>query len=140
MGDWEKIKEGILKVKWEELCNERETFEIVEELLTTFKTLSHENIPKKKNNGRNRGIPKEIKKLLNRIKMLKRNKQKATGVEKKKIIENEICKTEEELIKTKRKMKLDSESRAINCMKKNPKMLYAIVNKQKNRKKLSRPF
>merc|ERR1712105_137977 len=110
--DWEKIKEGILKVKWEELCNERETFEIVEELLTTFKTLSHENIPKKKNNGRNRGIPKEIRKLLNRIKMLKRNKQKATSVEKKKIIEK-ICKTEEDLIKTKRKMKLDSESRAI---------------------------
>jgi len=134
--DWEKIKEGILKVKWEELCNERETFEIVEELLTTFKTLSHENIPKKKNNGRNRGIPKEIRKLLNRIKMLKRNKQKATCVEKKKIIENEICKTEEELIKTKRKMKLDSESRAINCMKKNPKMLYAIVNKQKKTEKI----
>merc|ERR1712105_67136 len=88
--DWEKIKEGILKVKWEELCDEKETFEIVEELLTTFKTLCHENIPKKKNNGRKRGIPKEIRKLLNRIKMLKRNKQKASSVEKSKIIENEI--------------------------------------------------
>ncbi len=62
--DWEKIKEGILKVKWEEVCDERETFELVEELLTTFKTLSHENIPKKNTMGGNEVFQKKLENYL----------------------------------------------------------------------------
>merc|ERR1712179_495351 len=89
--------------------------------------------------GRN-GIPREVKKLLNRIKMLKREKHKACTKEKKKGIENRIFETEEKLIKTKQKKKHESERRAIDCMKENPKMLYSIMNKQKNRKNEIGPF
>ena len=39
-----------------------------------------------------------------------------------------------------RKMKLESEKKAIECMKDNPKMFYSLINKQKNRKNEVGPF
>ena len=66
--------------------------------------------------------------------MLKRDKQKAKSIEKKREIENKITETEIELIQQRRKIKLESEKKAIECMKDNPKMFYSLVNKQKNRK------
>ena len=65
-----------------------------------------ENIPKKKKEWKNRKIPKEIKKLVNRIKMLKRDKRKAKSTEKIKTIENKIAETEVELLERKRRRKL----------------------------------
>ena len=59
---------------------------------------------------------------------------------KRKLIENIILETERELIKTRQKRKLESERNAIECMKKNPKMFYSIVNNQKNRKNTVGPF
>merc|ERR1712121_425271 len=51
-------------------------------------------------------VPKRNKKnLLNRIKMLKRDKHKAYSKEKKKQIDNRICETEKQLIQTKQKNK-----------------------------------
>ena len=46
-------------------------------------------------------------------------------------MENIILETERDLIKTRQKRKLESERIAIECMKKNPKMFYSIVNNQK---------
>ena len=43
-------------------------------------------------------------------------------------------KTERELIKTRQKRRQESERRAIECMRSNPKMFYSIINNQKNRK------
>merc|ERR1712121_118548 len=96
--------------------------------------------PKRNNEGNKKKIPKEIKNLLNRIKMLKRDKHKAHGKEKKKQIDNKICETEKQLIQTKQKNKLKNERQAIECMKENPKMLYSIRNKQKNRRNEIGPF
>ena len=44
---------------------------------------SIEIVPKRNKEGKKKKIPKEIKKLLNRIKMLKREKHKAYSKEKK---------------------------------------------------------
>merc|ERR1712121_470226 len=96
--------------------------------------------PKRNNEGNKKKIPKEIKNLLNTIKMLKRDKHKAHGKEKKKQIDNKICETEKQLIQTKQKNKLKNERQAIECMKENPKMLYSIRNKQKNRRNEIGPF
>merc|ERR1712030_184914 len=86
------------------------------------------------------GKPKEVKKLLNRIKMLKREKRKAYSKEKKKIFESRILETEKEIIKFKQKKKNESEKHTIECMKVNPKIFYSIINKQKNRKNKVGPF
>ena len=72
--------------------------------------------------------------MKNRIKFLKRTKQSAKSNEKKKYIENAILETEKELLRTRQKRRQESERRAIECMKGNPKMFYSIINNQKNRK------
>ena len=72
--------------------------------------------------------------MLNRIKMLKRDKHRAYSREKKKIIEKKIIETEEKLIEYRRKEKLESEKKAIDCMKENPRMLYSYINKEIGRK------
>ena len=66
--------------------------------------------------------------------MLKREKKKAKNKTKKKIIEEEIYKTEDLLIKTRRNLKSKKERNAIEAMNKNPKIFYSIYNRRKNRK------
>ena len=85
-------------------------------------------------------IPKERKKLLNRIKMLKREKHKAYSKEKNKIFEKKIMETEEKLLECRRCEKMISEEKAIDCMKDNPRMIYSYINKQRNRQKEIGPF
>merc|ERR1712120_81129 len=90
--------------------------------------------------AKKKNIPKEIKNLLNRIKMLKGDNHKAFGKEKKKQIDNKICETEKQLVQTRQKTKLKKGRQPIDCMKENPKMLYSIKNKQKNRRNEIGPF
>merc|ERR1711984_75037 len=97
-------------------------------------------VPRKNNEGKKRGTSKEVNILLNRIKMLKREKHKAHSKENKNIFESRILETEKDIIKTKLKKKHESEKHAIECMKVNPKMFYSIINKQKNRKNIVGPF
>ena len=63
--------------------------------------------------------------------MLKREKKKAKNKTKKKIIEEEIYKTEDLLIKTRRNLKSKKERNAIEAMNKNPKIFYSIYNRRK---------
>ena len=98
-----------------------------------------DNMPKKMKERKNK-IPKERKKMLNRIKMLKRDKHRAYSKEKKKIIEKKIIETEEKLIENRRREKLENEEKAIDCMKENPRMIYSYINKQQNRQKEIGPF
>ena len=77
------INKGIKEMEWKTICENGDIIEIVELLLNKLNKLCMENIPKKNNEGKKRGISKEVKKLLNRIKMLKRDKHKAYSKEKK---------------------------------------------------------
>merc|ERR1712215_188521 len=102
-----------------------------EYLLEKLYKICIEIVPKRTKEGKKKNIPKEIKNILNRIKMLKRDKHRAYSKEKKKQIDNKICETEKQLIQTKQKNKLKNERQAIECMKENPKLLYSIRNQQK---------
>ena len=95
--NWDIINKGIKEMEWKNICENADTLEMTVLLLEMLEKLCMENIPKKNNEGKNRGISKEVKKLLNRIKMLKRNKHKAHSKEKKMIIENKISEAEKEL-------------------------------------------
>ena len=132
--DWENIKESIKNIEWKKILEKRDTIEITNEFISKISNICIENIPKKNKEVKERKIPRATKKLINRIKMLKRDKQKAKSIEKKKEIENKISETEAELIQQRRKMKLESEKKAIECMKDNPKMFYSLINKNKNKK------
>merc|ERR1712033_131741 len=138
--DWKKIIKLIKELPWRNICKNGKAIEIIEYLLKKLNEICIEIVPKRNNEGNKKKIPKEIKNLLNRIKMLKRDKHRAYSKEKKKQIDNKICETEKQLIQTKQKNKLKNERQAIECMKENPKMLYSIRNKQKNRRNEIGPF
>merc|ERR1711984_28496 len=100
--NWDMIKKGVKDIEWKKICEDGDAIEIIVILLNMLNILCTKGVPRKKNNeGNKRGKPKEVKKLLNRIKMLKRKKRKAYSKEKKKIFESRILETEKEIIKFK---------------------------------------
>merc|ERR1711873_366665 len=68
----------------------------------------------------------------NRIRMLRRNKDKKSEKKRAKI-DKQIEESEAELLKIRRKEKLENEAKIIDCMKENPRMLFSYVKKQRNR-------
>merc|ERR1711984_21804 len=99
--------------EWKKICENGDAIEIIIILLNMLNMLCMKGVPKKNNEGKKRGTSKEVKKLLYRIKMLKREKHKAHSKEKKKIIESRILETEKDLIKAKQKKKHESEKHVI---------------------------
>merc|ERR1712030_35150 len=70
--NWDRIKKGVKDIEWK-ICEDGDAIEIIVILLNMLNILRTKEVPRKKNNeGNKRGKPKEVKKLLNRIKMLKR--------------------------------------------------------------------
>ena len=136
---WKGINDCIEITEWEQIFENKDTIEGGRDFEEIITKMCIENMPKKMKERKNK-IPKERKKMLNRIKMLKRDKHRAYSREKKKIIEKKIIETEETLIEYRRKEKLESEKKAIDCMKENPRMLYSYINKQRNRQKEIGPF
>merc|ERR1712105_568930 len=111
--NWDMIKKGIKDMEWKKMCEDGDAIEIIIILLNMLKILYMKGVPRKNNEGKKRGTPKEVKNLLNRIKMLKREKHKAHSKEKKKIFESRILETEKYIMKFNQKNKHDSEKHAI---------------------------
>merc|ERR1712090_26676 len=70
--NWDMIKKGIKDMEWKKICENGDAIEIIIILLNMLNILCMKGVPWKNNEGKNRGKSKEVKKLLNRIKMLKR--------------------------------------------------------------------
>ena len=138
--NWRNINKIIEETKWEHNFETKDIIQSGKEFETIITNSAIENAPKKSPHGSNRKIPKERKKLHNRIKMLKREKHKAYSKEKKKKFENKILETEQKLLESRRSEKLENEKRCIDCMKENPRMFYSFINKQRNRRNEIGPF
>merc|ERR1712175_22860 len=91
-------------------------------------------IPKRRNKNKNH-IPKERKKLLNRIKMLKRKKHITKNRNKEKSIENDILETEIKLKEHRDQEKYTMEKKVIDNMKENPKDRDEKKKRRKEEKK-----
>merc|ERR1711895_364669 len=113
--DWKQIIKLIKEMPWRKICKSGKAIEVIEYLLEKLYEICIEIVPKRNKEGKKKNIPKEIKNLLNRIKMLKREKHRAYSKEKK----NKLI---------------------IKYVKEYPKMLYSIRNKQKNRRNEIGPF
>ena len=137
---WKNINEIIEDTNWEQNFEAKDMIQSGKEFETVITNSAIENAPKKSQQGNNRKIPRERKKLHNRIKMLKREKHRAYSKEKKKSFENKILESEQKLLESKRSEKLENEKRCIDCMKKNPRMFYSFINKQRNRRNEIGPF
>ena len=136
---WKEVNDCISAINWEETFRNKDTIKGSQEFEEVITNICIDKVPKRMKNQKSR-IPKERKKLLNRIKMLKREKHRAYSKEKKKSIEMKILETEEKVLENRRLEKLQSEEKAIDCMKENPRMLYSYINKQRNRQKEIGPF
>merc|ERR1712243_222654 len=90
--------------------------------------------PKKSNKGKNE-TPRERKKLINRIKMLKRNKENARKRKKERSkireIEKSIMETQRKLIEHRQQERNLKEKRVIENMKEKPKLFFDYIRKKK---------
>merc|ERR1711888_412751 len=75
--DWKQIIKLIKEMPWRNICKSRKAIEVIDYLLEKLNEICIEIVPKRNKEGKKKEIPKEIKNLLNRIKMLKRGTHKA---------------------------------------------------------------
>ena len=87
-------------------------------------------IPKKTNKCKEK-IPRERKKMLNRIKMLKRQRHTTKNRNDRIKLQESITETEKRLIEHRKQEKSKNEKRVIENMKENPKILFDYIKKQK---------
>ena len=136
---WDNINKEINEVPWQTLFNSKNTEECTYIFMKCLLNICMKLIPRKNTKGKSR-IPRERKKLLNRLKMLKRTKHRTRSKPKVIILDKKIQETEDMLLchrKTERKIK---ENAVIENMKKNPKVLFDYINKQKDRDTKIGPF
>ena len=94
---WSNINEEICKIPWQSLFNGKNTEICTDILIECLLMICLKLIPEKSKKNK-RKIPRERKKLLNRLKMLKREKHRAHCKFKEKVFEKRIQETEEMLI------------------------------------------
>ncbi|MCP4337021.1 MAG: hypothetical protein GY679_04215, partial [Mycoplasma sp.] len=138
--NWEDMGKGFNDQNWDEKSESTDTIQLCEEIIELLENSAKENAPKRGKKGNKSRIPRERKKLHNRIKMLKRDKHKAYSKEKKRSLEKKILETEQKIIESKRNERSENEKHCIDCMKDNPRVFYSFINKQRNRRIEIGPF
>merc|ERR1712236_80351 len=132
---WEIIKNTTTSKIETSILENSELITQIIDFIDIIHKVSLDELPRKKKIGDKKACPKEIRKIKNRIKMLKRGKRNTKSKRKKKIIENKICDAEKLLLKGLNKINRSKEMKAIAAIKDNPKIFYSIYNRRKNRKK-----
>ncbi|CAL4121544.1 unnamed protein product, partial [Meganyctiphanes norvegica] len=94
---WSTINKEINDIPWHILFNEKNTETCINILLSCLLMLCIKLIPRKKPRIKSK-IPRERKKLLNRMKMLKREQHRTYSKLKEKMLEKKIHQTETMLI------------------------------------------
>ena len=138
--NWNNIIRCIEDTNWEQKFETKDSIQNNEEFLEIITNNASENAPKRRQQGNNRKMPKERKRLHNRLKMLKREKHRAYSKERKKRFDKKILETEQKIIDHKRSERLEKEKQCLECMKDNPRMFYSFINKQRNRRIEIGPF
>merc|ERR1712240_502927 len=79
--NWNNIIRCIEDTNWEQKCETKDSIQNNEEFLEIITNNANENAPKRRQQGNNRKMPKDRKRLHNRLKMLKREKHRAYSKE-----------------------------------------------------------
>ena len=90
---WKNITEMIEDIDWDQEIESRNSIAGAKNMLEKFTKCAKENAPKRNTQSNGSKIPKERKKLHNRIKMLKRKKHIAHSKERKRRLEKQILET-----------------------------------------------
>merc|ERR1712240_530563 len=81
--NWNNIIRCIEDTNWDKKFETKDSIQNNEEFLEIITNNASENAPKRRQQGNNRKMPKERKRLHNRLKMLKREKHRAYSKERK---------------------------------------------------------
>ena len=74
--NWKAINDDINLIQWENVYKEKDTLEISKDLEEKILNICMENFPKRTQMRKNSRTPRERRKIINRIRMLRRNKDK----------------------------------------------------------------
>ena len=137
--DWTIIKEILKEMPWEVLFKGLNNEECTDLFIYCITEICMWRIPRKRKKNGN-SIPRERKKLLNRIKMLKRKKHRERNRKKIKCIETTINESEWRLKEHREKERNTKEEKVIDNMKDNPKVFFNYIRKQKDTDTKIGPF
>ena len=137
--NWEMINKEIKCILWKGVLNNLDTEESIGIFMEILVKICRKYIPIKKPKS-NSKIPKERKRLFDKIKKLKRSKNKIRSKSKIQAISTKIKETESEIVKHKRKENITKEQNVIKNMKENPKQFYQYIKTQENRDNIIGPF
>ena len=137
---WKNIIRMMEDLDWDQEFESGDSIAGGKNMIEKFSKCAKENAPKRNTQSNRSKIPRERKKLHNRIKMLKRKKHNAYSKERKRRCEKEILETDKKIIESKRNERLEKEKQCIESMKENPKVFYSFINKQRNRRVEVGPF
>ena len=137
---WKEIKNELNNKNWEELFKDKNTCECTEILNRIVNEICIKYVPLKGAKRGKRFTPKERKRLIGRLKMLKKGKKEAFSNEKKENLDEKIMETEKLIIEAKRKEKIEKERAITESIPKNPKLLFSYSKKENNRVKEIGPF
>ena len=101
---WKEVNEKVTMIPYENI-ESKDTIILIEDLLKNLNNICEEKTPKRKKNGKKDRIriPKERKKLLGRMKMIKRDRRKAVSESKKEELSEKILIVENELVQQRKK-------------------------------------
>ena len=129
---WSLIKHIIKELDWHGIFKGRNNEECTHIFMEIIKKICFEVIPRKSNKRKSK-IPRERKKLLNRMKMLKRKKHCVKSRNDKQRIEKSIIETEIELSEHRDQERSMNEKTVIENMKDKPKILFDYIRRQKDK-------
>ena len=138
--NWKEIIKEIDNINWQELLENKNTNESTKILNNIINKICIRYVPVKEKNSGKKKIPRERKKLLGRLKMLRQRLRKAINKEKKEEINESIKETDELLIEARRNERLEKELAIIENIPRNTKLLFSYTKKEINRRKEIGPF
>ena len=137
---WSNVNENIKEIPWKKLFEGKDVKICTDIFISQISQICYKYIPHKKPPTGSK-IPRERKKLLNRLKMLKRSKnRKSNSNVKKKEVEEKIEETERNIIEHRKRERYENEMKIIENIKSNPKLLFKHVKKSKNNENRVGPF
>merc|ERR1711915_1022603 len=137
--DWIQLNREIDDIHWEALFDGKDAVECTEIFMGLMELVCKDIIPKRRTCSKS-GIPRERKRLLNRLKMLKRQKHIVHGKCKRKEIEKKILETEMKITEHWRNERKLKEKKVLEDMDKDPKISYDYIKEQNKSDNAVGPF
>ena len=136
---WSLIKQIIKELDWHGIFKGRNNEECTHIFMEIIKKICNEVVPRKISKHKSK-IPRDRKKLLNRLKMLKRKKHCANNRNDKQRIQKNIIETEMKLSEHRNQERSMNEKRVIENMKDKPKILFDYIRRQKDKDRKISPL